>query len=321
MSLNEARARLYQSLAEAISEPPAWFCSAGDQWPLFMDAVELARHMNDPALFQMVAEIAEIPAESLAERRKRYHVMPPSQFYESRWHDGRLLGPTCFDIWQTYAAAGLAVADSELPDHASLELAFLAYLINQEIQNASQSREWRRARKLFVKTHAVQWLPSLGEAMAKTGDSVYGPIGRLLAYSVRAERRKVKQVTAAVCGLPVIGEPESCSLCGFCVQSCPTRALSIHEDEHETDLILNEAACIGCNRCVKTCPTQALELETAYTGKTLRVLRDSPRAHCPMCGTATVSQAEQEAVIAQIGNLEWLKYCLNCRPLVLERSS
>ena len=132
--------------------------------------------------------------------------------------------------------------------------------------------------------------------------------------------------------LPVVARAEGCSLCGFCVQVCPTYALRIHEDVQETRLVLDPVACTGCGKCVRTCDPRALrkrpldppilgggsgegESSPQNWGGRGAVLRRSPRAVCPACGEPTVSQAELAYVAAQLGDHPaWLDYCLACRP-------
>ena len=60
--------------------------------------------------------------------------------------------------------------------------------------------------------------------------------------------------------LPVVARAEACTLCSFCVQVCPTRALRVDEDARETRLVLDPAACTGCGKCVRTCDSRALRM-------------------------------------------------------------
>lgn len=48
---------------------------------------------------------------------------------------------------------------------------------------------------------------------------------------------------------------EICTLCGSCVEACPTRALSLNGE-----LRINYELCIGCGLCVSACPDAALQL-------------------------------------------------------------
>jgi nitrate reductase assembly molybdenum cofactor insertion protein NarJ/NAD-dependent dihydropyrimidine dehydrogenase PreA subunit len=320
-----ARSRLYWALAEALAEPDDEFCRAGCQWPLFEAAVEVAD--GDPLIAQAVVELADIPPESLSRRRARYEALfggdgrPQLCLYESLAREGRLVGACSMALWATYQAAGLTVAGAELPDHASVELAFLAYLIEQQISSAHESAQWRRARRLFIQRHAGQWLPALGDALAQTGDRVYKPVGCLLAASIRREMQPRRHTSSgAAHRLPSMPQPELCSLCSFCVQVCPTRALAVQETDEATRLLLNAANCVSCGHCLQICPSHALQFESSPADGSRSVLRQSPRACCPACGQPTISEAELEEVAARIGAPSWLNYCLNCRSQLLERT-
>ncbi len=339
------RADLYHALAEALSEPPAWMAAPGREWPLFEIATRLAPDAR------CLSALAAIRAEPLAGRRKRYAALfvgsgrPQFWLYESAFLTGRILGPETFAVEKLYRAAGLDTIGAELPDHASMELAFLAHLAA-----AGQTDDER----LFAKNHADRWLPQLGRALAHSGDEVYAPIGQLLADwleeakcgMMNAREACGMRATRAECGmrsagtdssfiihhakrsfriqkLPLIPQAESCSLCGFCVQVCPTRALAVRETSGETKLVLNDGACNGCGKCERICQSRALKMERDLRGLAQRsdgltVLRESPRARCGACGAPTVSRAELEFVAAQIGHPAWLDYCLDCRPHYME---
>jgi ferredoxin len=228
---------------------------------------------------------------------------------------GSLLGPESYAVERLYRAAGLAIAGSELPDHASLELSFLAYLAVQREKHPAQERQWRRLERAFLRKHAGRWLPHLGSALAATGDVVYAPIGHLLAdwlqeVSRSRPRRRTKRATTR---LPVLTQAEACTLCGFCVQACPSGALTIDESRRETTLQLSPARCNACGRCERICRPGTLQLKRAPTAAAPLTLRRSPRARCPDCGAPTVSQAELKYVTEQIGPAPWLARCPDCR--------
>jgi Pyruvate/2-oxoacid:ferredoxin oxidoreductase delta subunit len=51
-------------------------------------------------------------------------------------------------------------------------------------------------------------------------------------------------------------DPESCVMCGDCVDRCQMDAIREGEETHEVDT----ARCIGCGLCVPTCPEEAISL-------------------------------------------------------------
>ena len=316
-------ARLYEALAEALAEPPPWLTRAGCKWPLFDMAINFARQDDRPALRAAIAGLATINAESRQTRCARYERLfldvtrPHLSLYESMARDGHLAGPRTFAVQSIYASAGLVVAGAELPDYASMELAFLAYLFDQEAQDPAQATKWRMARRQFVKQHAAQWLPSLGEALAATGDPVYGPVGLLLSASLHRElhaRRHLSRLDSR--RLPTLPDAEQCNLCGFCVQICPSHALAIRETADTTALLLTASACIGCGQCLRTCETGALRQEQMQADASPSLLRQSTRVRCSGCGEPTVSQAELDAIASRIGKHAWLNYCLECRAIL-----
>ena len=328
------RAELYAVLAEALAEPPAWLAAAGRAWPLHVAVQGCAA--SSAAAQQALPALGQVSAEPGAARRARYARLfegtngpPRFWLYESAAQTGRILGPQTAAVAALYRAAGVAPAlGAEPPDHAVIELAFLAHLAGQAAADPSETAGWRAAERQFLQQHGA-WLIALGRGLAADGDAVYAPIGALLADWLSEDltpgpspaRRGEKL-------LPVVARAEGCSLCGFCVQVCPTYALRMDEDVQETRLLLDPVACTGCGKCVRTCDPHALTLvargdasqdaprTTHYAIRSTHyVLRRSPRAVCPACGEPTVSQAELAYVAGQLGDHPtWLDYCLACRP-------
>jgi TorA maturation chaperone TorD/formate hydrogenlyase subunit 6/NADH:ubiquinone oxidoreductase subunit I len=324
------RAQLYQALAEVLTEPPDWLALAGRHWPLLDCALQLALYSE--AARTAVAGLAEIRAEPMRTRRARYQALfagsgrPRCWLYESAYDEGGLFGESCLELGRLYQAAGLEVTGSELPDHAAVELAFLAYLARRAAEEPEQSAAWSQLERRFIKKHAGRWLPGVGREMAGSADTVYAPIGRLLAeWLAEAVRPVAKPAQVRRPRWPQVSRRQDCTLCGFCIQVCPTRALKIHESGRETSLLLFDAHCVSCAKCERVCPTGTLQMtaskgvlkgETAVdslAAKSWRCLRRSPRAICPACGAATISCAELEFVASQIGQPDWLAYCLTCR--------
>jgi nitrate reductase assembly molybdenum cofactor insertion protein NarJ len=309
------------ALAEVLDEPPPWLALPGQQWPLFAAAEKMAP--VSAAAKRAAATISAVGAEPLSERRARHRGLfrskgrPQLWLHESLYRSGRLLGPQMVEVAQLYRVAGLQIAAGELPDHASVELAFLAHLARQATMEPGHAGQWRRTEKLFLRKHAARWLPKLGRALAASGDEVYAPVGMLLAdwlqEPVQRQGRK-----RPVRRLPVVRQAQ-CTLCGFCVQRCPTGALMIDEDDEETALLLSADRCCACGKCVQVCETQAMQMKRAPQGQKSELplgwqpLRRSPRARCPACGEPTISDAELDFVARQIGRPQWLAYCLRCR--------
>lgn len=326
----KAQAELYYLLAEALIEPPEWMASAGSDWPLFEAVSHLARLTESRAARRAVEAIRAIPAEDMSIRRRRYRLVTtgatgaPLSLYESMHREGKLWGPSTLAVAQIYRIAGLEPDGAELPDHASVELSFLGWLAEKAVASADEAEDWQKLGRKFIEVHAGEWLPEVGQTLAFSNDAVYAPIGYLLMdwlkEAVRPPRPKRAKKEGCDLRLPVIPDAETCTLCGFCVQVCPTQALVIRETSIETGLILKPLACISCSKCEKVCEYDALVMQK--TGETVRTdphaLRISERQACAHCGTPMVSAAELDAIAVMLGERpNWLNYCMECRPLFM----
>lgn len=316
---------LFQALAEALASPsygiPEWICAPGREWPLFEPVVQIAARQPDARWGRAVEALAGVDSASPEARRGEYEILfvgrgrPKIWLYECYHINGRIPGPASFTVKSLYEQAGLEAESAELPDHAALELAFLAYLCEQETQ--SRDAEWGAARRLFIKSHAGKWLPAVGRALMACEYPAWRAVGHVLAASL-SSRPPMSLKTSEV-SRPQISREVDCDLCGFCVQTCPTRALGIREDDQATSLWLNSGRCVGCDRCVRICPAGVLALEETEPSQNLVLLRQSPRAACPRCGAFTVSKIEIEAIAARLGeHPAWLDNCLDCRSSFME---
>ncbi len=321
--MNLPRANLYQALAEILAEPPDWLELPGCEWPLFEAALQLVPESE--AARKAVVGLMEIGEENLEERQGRYAALfaspnrPLVWIYESGALSGRLFSEISLEVEQWYRAAGVDIIGAELPDHASLELAFLAHL------SAAEQSEFARFENDFLQKHALRWLPDLGRALVSSGDMVYGPIGRLLTdwlEEINPTRQKpiAQENHQPPRAIPSIqtGLVGDCTLCGFCAQVCPTRALVVRENHETTGLQLSPRLCVGCAKCVKVCEPRVLKMDKFAAGQELApgwvTLRNSPRATCKACGKPLISQAELAYVAARLGDPSWLDYCQECRP-------
>lgn len=319
---------MYVALAEVLSSTtrdtlPSWINAPGKEWPLFAPVAQLAHQLADPALGQAVVMMAEVSSSSAKKRRQEYERLfmgesaPPIWLYESHFTNGRIPGPATFAVKGIYTQAGLEVNGCELPDHASIELGFLAHLAHMEVADCAQAGVWRASRQLFIKNHAGRWLPHVGKQLTRSKYPAWVAIGQTLSAVLQINAHKGS--SGAHPALLHISEPHACNLCGFCVQVCPMQALFIREDDHLTALWLQPDLCVCCKKCEQVCTEGAL----SFTGEANRskhtLLKESPRARCPACGDPTISQAEFDAVARQLDRPSWLAYCLGCRVSFVNR--
>jgi len=317
---------IYTWLSQVLAPPsyglPDWFSTSGRDWPIFESAVQVAAHQADPHWRQAVEALVAVKPSSKAARLAEYEALfsgqerPPIWLYESRHINGRVPGPVTFKVQALYKQAGLESVNAELPDHAALELSFLAFLCRKEIE--SNDPEWRAVRRIFIKNHAGIWLPDVGRSLICSAYPAWQALGHLLGASL-SSRRVPRYSKTLEQSLPVISQSVDCNLCGFCVQKCPSRALAILEDENTTALWLNTERCIYCEQCVHVCLPGALVLDGKEPSSNPVLLRQSEREICPSCSTHTVSRAELEAIVTQLGeHPHWLDFCLDCRPYYKE---
>ncbi|MBT3390414.1 MAG: 4Fe-4S dicluster domain-containing protein [Chloroflexi bacterium] len=230
---------------------------------------------------------------------------------------GRIIGPTTFQVKKLYEKAGVMLNSAELPDHAALEISFLAYLAEQESLSGADAEDWRAVREAFVEKHAGRWLPTIGGQLLRSPYPAWAAVGYILDACF-AEEKPIPKICPVQTGSPMIIRAEDCTLCGFCVQTCPEKALKIHEDEHTTALWLLAEHCTQCRKCGQVCDQKALSYEIRKL-PAAALLRQSHRATCPACSAQTVSQAEINAIATRLGeHPRWLDYCLDCRPKLLE---
>ena len=326
--IGTVKSDLYGALAEVFSDPPDWLALPGCEWPLYSTASNL--DLSSIGAQQAIERIKRIPPEPIAIRQERYDALfsgpgrPRFWLHESLYRSGKLFGTETIEVEGIYRTAGLAIEGAELPDHASMELDFLAYVANQQVGSDGQSGTWLEIESTFIKAHAGLWLPALGRDLAGSGDEVYAPIGQLLAEWLTDNRKPIHHGVSSQPGTwsPVLVKAENCILCGFCYQVCPRQVLKIQEDSGETVLIRIERSCTGCGKCVKICPERVLKLEksipSAQVSGGMVVLRASPRAQCPKCGFPTVSQAELNYIVGQTGSLPWIEWCQECRLASME---
>lgn len=325
MSSLTTLANIYTALAHslAISNStyfPTWLIKPGREWSLYDMVLEMVNEDKSNIWGKAASAIEKVEIVSSPQTRlEEYQALfvgsgrPSIWLYESHHTNGRIPGPATFQVKKLYTQAGLESDSAELPDHAALELIFLAYLTKQANDLNGSAEDWLAVRDLFIKNHAGTWLPAVGQQLIRSPYPAWVAIGYILIASLTKTKRIAKKSNPQV-AYPIIAQEDDCTLCGFCVQICPEQALKINEDEQNTELWLIPQNCTSCHKCETVCDSNALTLSTNIVTSTT-LLRRSERAICPACNTRTVSQAELKTVATMLGeHPAWLDYCLNCRP-------
>jgi len=125
-------------------------------------------------------------------------------------------------------------------------------------------------------------------------------------------------------------DPEKCTACGACEQTCPTRAIEISEKDGKRTVKYLFGKCSYCRTCEIVCPDDAVKLTQEY----LLVFKDRKAAtfsadiellRCPGCTSFSISPRQIKRVLNTIEEnvkdyAEFLEdiekamgLCLNCR--------
>lgn len=321
--ISALQAEIYLTLAEVFfykpgEKIPEWFSLPGERWPLFSSLETLNRLQPSPELASAMEMMVKVAGNSIEDRLREYKALfigarhPQIWLYASHYLDGRVPGPSTFDVKRLYALAGLEVSGAELPDHVSIELAFLAHLAEWEQHDQENAEDWRLSKHLFLKKHFECWFPEVIRGLTRSSYQAWVAIGHVAGAVLNSHQNTPKKRNPKR-SIPVITNEDECILCGFCVQECPLRALTIHETGLATALWLEPGSCNGCRKCVAVCPEGVLSLVGSLNGKSRVLLRESPRVKCPGCGNPAMSEAEIAHVSSKIGDAPWLVYCTDCR--------
>lgn len=227
LAVDLARECLYRFLALALSDPrvPGW------EMLLNIDNQGLAREAADLLRFEANAEpivlgFGELAVEHLdvrplmeyldsekEELRAEYDRVfglvfsrecPP---YETEYHASAepfFRSQELADIAGFYRAYGLETAHSlpERPDHISLELEFLAFVLmkkrlavtadNDDPQSAEQARICKDTERSFFRDHLAWWVPSFATGLRrKAGSGFYAALAGVLAALLPLERARL----------------------------------------------------------------------------------------------------------------------------------
>ena len=161
------------------------------------------------------------------------------------------MGEATLDVEQCYRALGLAPMQGELPDHASVELAFLGSLANTEAEaRASRNTTWRsvcaKSIAVFCTIMRLRGCQNLAAALTAGGVPLYAVVGNWLSAFLQEEMVRSSADKAQARSPATAAErPPTVRFVGLCTGRCATGALRILEDAHETRLALIRLAVCG----------------------------------------------------------------------------
>ena len=57
--------------------------------------------------------------------------------------------------------------------------------------------------------------------------------------------------------MPAVVDPETCTGCESCVDTCPEEAISMQDDI----AVVDADTCTDCETCVESCPVEAISMQ------------------------------------------------------------
>ncbi len=253
--------------------------------------------------------------------------------YESAYIEGQLMGEVTAQVVACYAEAGLqlSMAERELPDHVSVELAFMTYLIGQEAWHPARRRMWRQYQKRFLQEHMACWLPQFckkveeianhpfyAEAASATKDLIEKDINLLLPPQTRLV--PTQQSKRRNPNIHLSMDLFRCTLCTLCVDTCQSGALGVSCTPTLMRLSFNPAHCNGCRKCMRMCPEKAISIEprsplATPPAQSKSVVATALRVICPRCRRPHIAEPLLERLYERLGGGETVRHSLIFCPI------
>lgn len=88
---------------------------------------------------------------------------------------GQLMGDSTIAVSRIYDECGIDLATDvkQLPDHITLELEFVYFLIFQEMKEPMNAEKWTACQTNFVHTYLESWVPQFAEKIEKGSKNIY----------------------------------------------------------------------------------------------------------------------------------------------------
>lgn len=92
--------------------------------------------------------------------------------------DGKLIGDSTMDVREWYEKEGLDIVIKDAPDHISMELEFMYFLITKQIEaikdsNLQEVQLNLKKQSSFLQTHLARWLPGFAENMQQNAETEF----------------------------------------------------------------------------------------------------------------------------------------------------
>lgn len=175
--LAEVRAGIYHILARAFYIPDEETTA-----PEFLqDLAEIAALLNGGGEAVLTAGGENSPVEIKVDFTKLFHgpgklLAPP---YECLYRDGKLvMGNSTIAVIGFYREAGYEIAEqyTNLPDHISAELEFMAHLCRQEAaarRGDGETDRWLNLQRRFYQEHMGIWVKAFCRGTEENAQTAY----------------------------------------------------------------------------------------------------------------------------------------------------
>jgi TorA maturation chaperone TorD/Pyruvate/2-oxoacid:ferredoxin oxidoreductase delta subunit len=273
---------------------------------------------------------------------------PVAHPFESVYREGRMMGDTTLDVQRRLASEGLTPDARTLPDHVSIELAFMAHLAACEARawedgDGDGARDYLARQESFLYDHLLRWLPQFcHRTLAGRPLGHYANLARETEAFVAGDAVRVRAwlgngtgESVGVADRPerwVVTVNQGCTLCGICTQVCRPGALKQvrHTGRRMVVLRVDAVLCDGCAACQRWCPEEIIAVNRFPDGEhpSENELARSAMLACPGCGQLHAPAAMVAKVQAQVDQgrdalLQRLALCPECKAtdLPLRRSN